>query len=147
MKLSTRIRYGVRAMIDLKLHEQDSPVLVQAIAERQEISRKYLDNLLLALKTAGLVRSVRGARGGYTLAKQAQDITLRDISTALRGETALTECALEKKVCSRVDTCPSRDIWKEMTDTLEAYLQNTTLEDLARKAKDKRKPDSFMYYI
>ena len=147
MKLSTRVRYGLRAMIDLELNEHDRPVLVQAIAERQEISRKYLDNLLTALKAAGLVRSVRGARGGYKLAKHAQDITLRDISVALGGDPALTDCTLDGAICSRVDTCPTRDVWKEMTESLEAYLQKTTLADVARKAKDKVQADSSMYYI
>lgn len=147
MKLSTRVRYGVRAMIDLELNEHDSPVLVQAIAERQEISRKYLDNLLTALKAAGLVRSVRGARGGYKLAKHAQAITLRDISVALEGDPALTDCTLDATICSRVDTCPTRDVWKEMTESLEAHLQKTTLADIARKAKDKGQADSSMYCI
>jgi Rrf2 family protein len=134
-------------MIDLVIHAGDRPVLIQAIAERQEISRKYLDNLLAALKSAGLVRSVRGARGGYMLAKPPERITVKDIVVALDGEPTLADCLEDTLSCPRQVTCPTRDLWEEMTTSLHHLLKKTTLKDMARKAKDKEQHKGLMYHI
>jgi len=85
MKLSTKVRYGVRAMLDLALYQSGRPVLVKSIAEREDLSKKYLESLLAALKSAGLLRSVRGAKGGYLLARPAEEITMEMIAAALEA--------------------------------------------------------------
>jgi len=147
MKLSTKVRYGVRAMVDLALHSNGKPVLVQSIAERQEISRKYLENLLVSLKTAGIVRSLRGARGGYVLARPAEDITMEELVIALEGPPTLIDCLEDPAACHRVDFCATRDLWKEMTLSLRSLLKRTTLADLADRAKEKIDAAGSMYYI
>jgi len=147
MKLSTRVRYGLRAMIDLVIHAGEKPVLIQTIAERQEISRKYLDNLLMALKSAGLVRSVRGARGGYMLAKLPERISIKDIVVALDGRPTMADCLKDSASCPRYDICPTRDLWEEMTTSIHNLLKKTTLDDLVQKAKDKEQSKALMYHI
>ncbi len=139
MKLSTKVRYGVRAMIDLANNQEDEPILVKAIAERQEISKKYLESLLASLKAAGLVRSVRGAKGGYKLAQNPDSITLEQITNALDGPPILVECVEDASLCHRSATCSAHELWKEMTEALQAKLRETTLGELARKEKGARK--------
>jgi Rrf2 family protein len=147
MKLSTKVRYGVRALVDLALYSNDQPVLVQAIAERQNLSRKYLENLLVSLKSAGIVRSLRGARGGYILARPAREITLEMITNALEGPTRLIDCVDDRSACDRIDICSTRDFWKDMTQRLKSLLKETTLEDLVKKAREKEEAAAPMYYI
>ncbi|HPD56311.1 MAG TPA: Rrf2 family transcriptional regulator [Smithellaceae bacterium] len=130
MKLSTRARYGVRMMIDLALHHGGEPVLLKDIACRQAVSEKYLSQIVIPLRSAGLVRSVRGAHGGYKLADKPDNITLRDVVEALDGEIFLVDCVSDMKNCPRVSICATREIWsllgRKITDTLQA----TTLSDL-----------------
>jgi len=147
MKLSTKVRYGVRAMVDLALQSGDQPVLVQSIAERQAISKKYLENLLVSLKSAGLLRSLRGARGGYILAKPVNEITLEEIIIALEGPTHLLDCVGDPTACGRVEICSTRDFWKEMNERMNSLLRETTLADLVRKAREKEENTAHMYYI
>ena len=150
MKLSTKVRYGVRAMIDLANNQNGStPILVKSISERQEISKKYLESLLASLKAAGLVRSVRGAKGGYVLAHEPDKITMEQITTALDGPPILVECVTDPELCERSCICVARELWKDMTDSLLERLKSTTLADMAKKAvrkerrgKSKRKAKS-----
>jgi len=134
MKLSTKVRYGVRAMIDLANHQGEAPILVKSISERQDISKKYLESLLASLKAAGLVRSVRGAKGGYKLAQPPESITLEQITNALDGPPILVECVEDPELCKRSDTCVARELWRDMTDSLRLKLRGTTLADMAKKA-------------
>ncbi len=135
MKLSTKVRYGVRAMVDLAVHQGERPVLVKAIAERQTLSKKYLESLLASLKTAGLLRSVRGAKGGYLLARAPEDITIEAVTTALDGPIALADCIDNPEICGRARDCPTRELWRELTDALRARLRSVTLAELARRCK------------
>jgi Rrf2 family protein len=134
-------------MVDLALHSNDRPVLVQSIAERQAISRKYLENLLVSLKSAGLVRSLRGARGGYILAKPAREIKIEDITIALEGPTRLIDCIDDETACDRTVICSTREFWTGLTDSLKSSLSGTTLEDLVVKAREKEAAAAHMYHI
>jgi len=147
MKLSTKVRYGTRAMLDLACHHGNSPVLLKDIARRQEISVKYLDRILSSLKAQGLVKTLRGAKGGYILNKPPAKITLKQIAEALEGPLELVECVSNKDFCHRVNSCAMHDIWYELGKAMEVVLKTTTLEDLVIRDKKKKKSSSSMYYI
>lgn len=130
MRLSTRSRYAVRALIDLTMHLGEGPVLVREIADREDISVRYLEQLLLPLKAAGLVRATRGANGGFTLAKDPAEVNLREVIKIMEGSTAFTECVDSAEVCPRSDTCILRSSWIEVTDAANQVLEKTTLQKL-----------------
>ena len=131
MRLSTRSRYAVRALIDLAVHLGEGPVLVREIADREDISVRYLEQLLLPLKAAGLVRATRGANGGFTLVKDPADVNLREIIQIMEGSTAFTECVDSMDVCPRANICNLRDSWIEVTEAANKVLERTTLKTLA----------------
>ena len=137
LKLSTKGRYGLRAMIDLARHHGEGPVLVRSIAERQEVSSKYLHALLASLKAAKLVRSVRGSGGGYTLARPDQDIHVIQILEALEGPIAVVDCVADAEVCNRAETCATRDLWTDLSRAFEDTLTGLTLEELSRRQEEK----------
>jgi Rrf2 family protein len=145
MKLSTKGRYGTRLMVDLALHHGEGPILLKEIAERQEISEKYLWQLISPLKNAGLINSTRGAHGGYNLAKPPAQITLKEIVVTLEGPMCLVECVDTPSVCSRSDTCVSRDVWHEVSEKILQTLESITLEYLVEKQKSKA--EAFTYVI
>ncbi len=146
MKLSTRSRYGVRLMLDLALNSTKGSVFLKDIAKEEEISEKYLSLIIIPLKAAGLVNSMRGAHGGYTLAKPASDITLKEIVDVLEGETCLVDCVKNPSACSRSDTCASRDLWTILSDNISQTLGSVTLDDLVRKSREKGLSGA-MYHI
>jgi len=147
MQISTKVRYGTRAMLDLALHYGNGPVLLKDIARRQEISLKYLDRICSSLKAAGLVKSLRGSKGGYVLNKPPSKITISQINEALEGSLVLVECVNNKNFCPRVNFCVTRDIWQELGKTMDSVLENTTLEDLVARDRKKRRISDSMYYI
>ena len=135
MKLSTKGRYGLRAMIDLALHyearkEPLPPIMMSDIARRQGVSRKYLHALLTPLKDAGLIQSTRGARGGYFLAKSPEQITLGDILVALEGELCIVECASHPERCKRIGGCQAHGVWTELNDVVNQKMRQITLEQI-----------------
>lgn len=130
MRMSTKGRYGVRLMIDLALHSSQGPVLMKDIARRQGISEKYLWNLINPLKTVGLVRSLRGARGGYLLAKEPAEISLKDIMSVLEGTLCLVDCVENPSSCKRSPTCITRDVWCEASQGFMKTLEAMTLETM-----------------
>jgi Rrf2 family protein len=136
-KLSTKGRYGLRAMIELAGSPENEPVLMGKIAERQGFSRKYLHALLTSLKEAGLVQSIRGSRGGYLLARSADEIRISDVVEALEGPLAIVDCLNRDDICSRTDDCLARGMWKELNTVMAGVLTNTTLADLTNKKKEK----------
>lgn len=146
MKLSTKVRYGTRAMLDLALHYKNSPVLLKDVARRQEVSLKYLDRIFSSLKAAGLVKSLRGAKGGYILNNSPSKVTVNQIVEALEGPLELVECVNNKNFCHRVNSCVARDIWHEVSKSMEGVLKATTLEDLVTRDRNKKRV-SKMYYI
>ena len=136
MRLSTRGRYGTRLMVDLAQHYADGPIPLAEIAKRQDLSAKYLEQLIILLKGAGLIRSVRGRRGGYVLAKKPGQISVGEIVEALEGKLSLVDCVLDPDLCYRSDECPTRDIWVGITDVVKKELYSLSLGDiLARSTK------------
>ncbi|HNY64690.1 MAG TPA: Rrf2 family transcriptional regulator [Deltaproteobacteria bacterium] len=137
MKLSTRSRYGVRLLLELALHEKKGQVLLKDIAREEEISEKYLSLIIIPLKAAGLVNSMRGARGGYTLAKPPSEITLKEIVEILEGDTCLVDCVKDPGACKRSSLCASRDLWSVISDRISQTLGSFTLEDLVKMSREK----------
>jgi len=136
MKISTKGRYGLRALLDLAAHPDDGPRRLDAIAESQAISRNYLHSLMIALKAAGLVRSRRGSQGGYVLARPAREITLARILQVLEGPLALADCVEDERLCRRAKNCVAHDMWSELSADIENLFASVTLADLAaRQAK------------
>jgi len=137
----------MRAMLDLAQHYNDGLVLVKDIARRQEISERYLEHLFLSLKTAGLVKSVRGAHGGFTLAKAPDKIKLMDIINVSEGPLALVDCVVDAGVCPRSSFCVTRDLWRELQSVMGEVLVSQTLQDLIERQKVKEQPSANMYNI
>lgn len=135
MKLSTRTRYGMRAIIELAQHEGNRPLQLKAIADRQDISVKYLEQLMSILRSSGFVRSVRGSKGGYTLARAAEDIRLSEVFRCLEGPVTTTECTADEDVCKRSVDCVARELWMEVETAIQGVLGSQTLADMVRKAK------------
>jgi Rrf2 family protein len=130
MKISTRSRYGLRALLELAREFGKGPVFMETIAKRQDLSRKYLHALLTRLKEVGLVESTRGARGGYHLARPPGGIRLDEVVRALEGTLSVLECVQDGPSCDRFESCRAREIWKGLTETIENYLAGLTLVDL-----------------
>ena len=145
MKLSTRGRYGTRFMLDLAIRYNNGPVLLRDIAKRQQISEKYLGQLVRPLIAAGFVKSSRGAHGGYYLARTPKSISIKDIIEVLEGSLAIVECIDMPKSCPRIKYCLTRDIWKEVTDSVTDVLNNITLEDMVYKQNNT--PKTLTYSI
>ena len=142
MKLSTRTRYGIRAILELAGNRSKGPLQLKIIAQRQDISVKYLEQLVAILKSAGFVRSVRGSKGGYILAKAPNQIKLSDVFNALEGSSAVAvECLENKNYCARAADCMARQLWAQVQDAIETVLQSITLQDLIDRARDKRTLD------
>ncbi len=137
MKLSTRGRYGLRALIDMAQSDEKGPIATHTIAERQGISERYLEQLMVPLKRAGLVKSVRGSQGGYILGRDPEQITAGDIIRVLEGPIAPVDCVSENnpEICQREDYCVTRELWSKVRDSIATVLDAYTLADLARENK------------
>jgi Rrf2 family cysteine metabolism transcriptional repressor len=136
MKISTKGRYALRLMLDLALNGQDTFVPIRSISERQEISEKYLEQIITQLSRAKLVKSARGAQGGYQLVKEPKDYTAGEILRAVEGSLAPVAC-LEPghAVCARARDCITLDLYKEIQDAVDHIVDHTTLQDLVDKQK------------
>lgn len=130
MKLSTRSRYGTRILVDLARHHDQGPVQIGEISKRQDISVKYLEQLIRPLKQANLVTSVRGPKGGHLLAKKPEDITLGQIVRLFEGQSELVECISQPEKCSMSQDCRVRLAWQDATRVLYEKLDSTTIADL-----------------
>lgn len=137
MKISTKGRYGLRAMIDLSLFSTHRPVPLKAIAERQQISMLYLEQIFALLKKHGLVQSKRGVKGGYYLSKEASQITLREILHAVEGPVMVVPCLGDQEACSQESLCPTQFLWRRINQSVERVLDCYTLEDMMVEAKYK----------
>ncbi len=140
MRMSTRGRYGLRAMLGLARQGADEPVLMEDLARREDLSVKYLHALLTKLKAAGLIRSVRGAGGGFVLARSPADIALNEILHALEGSLALVPCVADKRVCRKTGRCTARGVWRELSDRIENMLAHISLQDLIDSEKFSARP-------
>jgi Rrf2 family cysteine metabolism transcriptional repressor len=147
MKLSTRGRYGLRALLDLAVHQGEGMVLLKDIARRQEVSLPYLEHLITPLIAAGLVKSTRGARGGVLLVRPPAQVTLTEVVLLLEGSLAPVDCVNDPKVCNRSASCVTRDIWIQIKDAMTQVLDSTTLQDLVERQRQKEQTETGMYHI
>jgi Rrf2 family protein len=138
MRLTTKVRYGTRAMLDIALNQDRGPVSIKDIAARQELSQKYLERLLFSLQAAGLVRAVRGSHGGYELARRANALTLLDIYRVLEGSAGFVDCTMHPDACHRATECVTQEIWAQMYAECSRILDATSLQDLAERTHQKR---------
>jgi Rrf2 family protein len=135
MKLSTRTRYAMRAILELADNFGKGPLQTRVIAKNQDISVKYLEQLMAAMKSAGLVRSVRGARGGYILASPPDKIKLSEIFDVFEGPVITVECVVNENYCRRAADCIARKVWNEVHRAVKNVLESMTLQDAIDKAK------------
>lgn len=147
MKISTRFRYGTRAMVALAAVYPETALSVKMIAQRQQLSIKYLEQIMAALKGSGLIKVVRGGRGGYMLSRGPATIKVFEVYHALEGSLCLTDCLEQANGCEMAGMCPTRDTWAEMTAALKEILQRTTIQDLEERQRQKMKANKFMYHI
>jgi len=135
MKLSSRSRYGLRAVLDLALEYGKSPLQIKTIASRQDISNKYLEQLMTILKTSGLVRSFRGPKGGYMLAKPPNEVKLDEVFTVLEGPLVTVECLQHPEFCPRCAECITRQVWSDVQDAILGVLEAISLQDLVDRVR------------
>ena len=133
MRLSCRGRYATRAMIELALHHGKEPLPLRIIEKNQGISKKYMTQLMSGLKLAGLVRVVRGKKGGYLLARPPSEITMADILFSVEGDMSLVDCVQDQRLCYRSDECLAIPTWVELSQLIKNYLKSTTLADVLKK--------------
>ena len=132
MKFSTRGRYAMRAMLDLALQSGDGPTMIKDISKRQGISHLYLEQLFNRLSSAGLVRSIRGPKGGFILTKPLSHIRVSDIMQVMEGSAAPVECVDNTMLCSRAGCCAARKVWIEVKEAMDEVLESITLQDLVK---------------
>lgn len=132
MKVNTKVRYGLRAILQIADAYGGDPVPISSIAASQEISGKYLEQVVGTLRRADLIRSRKGVKGGYTLTRDPADINLWEIISALDQHTSLVDCVLEPEVCERSDACLTRSIWTLLSARMKEFWSSFTLEDLIR---------------
>jgi Rrf2 family transcriptional regulator, cysteine metabolism repressor len=135
LRLSTRGRYGIHAMYDLAVTYESGPQPLKAIAERQSVPEAYLEQLMAPLRREGLIKSVRGAQGGYLLARPPSEITVGQVLRTLEGDLAITECLNEEDACDMADCCPTRKVWKKVRDGLNSIVDGITLQDMLEDPK------------
>lgn len=136
MKLSTRSRYGTRMMLDLAKHFDEGPVQINEISKRESLSVKYLEQLVIPLKKAGLIKSVRGPKGGHMLNKVPDKITVGDIVRILEGGIDLCNCIENPESCNRTDHCLTRDVWGEATKAMYGKLDSVTLAAMIQQGEN-----------
>ena len=139
MNISTRGRYGLRALLEIAAQPDEKPLTIRDISRRQQMSVTYLEQILHKLKKAGIVKSFRGARGGYVLARERDRITVNQVITALDGPIAISHCdfpEMREKSCVGPSVCVSRTLWKKLEDLIEDALSSVTLADMKGQVPD-----------
>nr|WP_207751371.1 Rrf2 family transcriptional regulator [Mediterraneibacter glycyrrhizinilyticus] len=142
--MSTKGRYGLRALIDLAVHSQGgTPVSIMSISARQDLSERYLEQLMAMLKKAGIVRSIRGAGGGYVLARDTRDISVGDVLRALEGKLDPVDCAgLDPGgECRAADSCVTKYVWKRINESINRTVDEIRLDQLVAESR-KKNPES-----
>ncbi len=135
MKLSSRSRYGLHAVLDLALEYGKGPLQIKTIASQEDISNKYLEQLMTILKTSGLVRSLRGPKGGYMLAKPPNEVKLDEVFTVLEGPLVTVECLQHPEYCPRCAECITRQVWSDVQDAILGVLEAINLQDLVDRVR------------
>lgn len=141
MKLSTRSRYAARAIIEIARQKGDSPITRKTICESQNISSSYLENILIVLKNQGIIKTVRGPRGGYVLAKDPNDINMYDIVVAFEGSISAVHCVDDPKNCPRYINCPTKVVWEALMKSQRDVLLSFTIGQLMKGADKKDDPE------
>jgi len=141
LRFSTRGHYGLKAMFDLALYYTDTPVSLKSVAKRQNLSVQYLEQLMAVLKKAGLVKSVRGARGGYILALTPREIMVGDVIRALEGPLAPVDCVreIDPEKCNQADDCITKIVWEKIRNSIAETMDSISLADLCLEAEKRRK--------
>ncbi|MEN6457009.1 MAG: Rrf2 family transcriptional regulator [Prolixibacteraceae bacterium] len=133
MKFSTKTRYGIRAMLDVAANESQGGVFQKDIAERQHISIKYLDQIIYALKTAGLIINTKGKKSGYKLSRKPSEITVLDVHNAFEHGICIIDCMSPSFTCEMKDTCMIQGFWGKLNSMISDYLKNATLQDIINR--------------
>lgn len=149
MKLSTKGRYGLKAMFELAIHYGEGPVPLRNIAESQDISEHYLEQLIAVLRKSGLTSSVRGAQGGYLLNDTPNNITVGDVIRALEGEIAPSDCVLDENTgkCIKEEFCVTKNVWIKIRNSINEVIDSITLQDMVDDFIKTNKNKGYMYYI
>ncbi|MDI6619687.1 MAG: Rrf2 family transcriptional regulator [Clostridiales bacterium] len=145
MKISTKGRYGLKAMLDLATYSLGDQITLKSIAERQNISDKYLEQIFSALRKAGLVKSVKGTQGGYILGKRPSDITVGDILRVLEGTLSVIDAA--DNMDDDAETCIRNNVWEKIDESIENTVDSITLEDLVKDYVKMKDDFGYVYYI
>lgn len=135
MKVSSRFRYGLRLLVDLAANFEKGPVLLRDIADCEKISKKYLEQIVITLRTAGILGATRGSKGGYYLTRSPDKIKLVDIYRLLEGPFAPVECIDNPKSCVLKRRCPTRQLWSDLSKSIENTFSDITLTDLLERKK------------
>jgi Rrf2 family protein len=142
MKISTKGRYGTRALLELALRDSNEPVLLRNIAEKQDISLAYLEHVISPLIAGGILRSTKGPKGGISLNRKPADIKLSEVIRLLEGSVAPADCVDNPDICDRADTCVTRDVWCEMKTAMDTILDKTTIQDMVNRQNEKGLPEA-----
>ena len=143
MKLSTKGKYGLKAIFELSLNANEGPMPLNMIASRQKIPEQYLEQIFSTLKKSKLITSVRGAQGGYLLNKQPEEITVGDILTILEGPVALSQCIIDEGACENANDCSTRLVWEKLKKGIEDVLNSITLQDMIDDYNNKNNTGKF----
>ena len=148
MKISTKGRYGLRILVDLATHDAEKPRLIRDIAESQDISEKYISRLVIDLRKAKMIHSIRGVNGGFHLAKAPEDITLLEVLEVMEGPLSIVDCVHTPKKCDKNAKCAAREIWSELNEGIRELMRGVTLADvLTAYEKQKAEYGIFDYTI
>ncbi len=141
MKLSTKGRYGARAVLELAIHYGSGPIMVREIAASQDISVRYLEHILNTLRASGLVNSTRGAKGGYELSKHPAMIKLGEIIRALEGPMDIVDCVREEG-CPKISKCVMCEVWKEVKTAIDSVIDRITIEEMVKRHNQMQQHDT-----
>ncbi len=146
MKLSTKGRYGVKAMVDLAINYGGDPISIKNISKRQKVSEYYLEQLFGPLRKAELIKSIRGAQGGYVLNKNPKEITVADIMNVLEGPIEISDC-VDGVTCDNIDCCATRLLWEKIKYSIESVMESVTLQDIVDDYENmkKKKPKTIEF--
>ncbi|OQA79365.1 MAG: HTH-type transcriptional regulator CymR [Lentisphaerae bacterium ADurb.Bin242] len=146
MKISTKGRYGLRILLDLARHENGNPRLIRDIAESQQISEKYISRLIIDLRRAGMVRSIRGAKGGFRIAKSPRELTLLDIVEVMEGPLSIVDCVRAPERCPRNLHCVTREIWDNLNADIRESMRKVTLQDIIENDRKQHIAEGILDY-
>ncbi len=148
MKISTKGRYGLRIMLDLALNDGTKPRMIHQIAKSQQISEKYISRLIIKLRKAGMVSSIRGAKGGYRIAQTPETLTLLEILEAMEGPVSIVGCVRHPGSCKVTEECAAREIWCTLNEEIRSSMAKVTLREIVEKYRAKHgETDHFDYCI